>query len=228
MINLSQNLTESASMYPDHPAVRMDDHVLTYAALDDAASRMVTLLRGNGLEPGDRVGLMLPNLQFAISYYGILRAGGVVVPMNPLLTEREVEYHLRDSGARLLLAWHDRAAEAEAGAKAAGDCLAVAPGDWDFQAALAATPPATDPVSRSDDDIAVILYTFGATGKPKAAELTHGGLNRNQAVTARALINAARVLSGERTGTRSTPPALLPRLPIPTSRRPAPVQLTRP
>jgi long-chain acyl-CoA synthetase len=228
MTNLSQNLTESASMYPDHPAVRMDDHVLTYAALDDAASRMVTLLRGNGLEPGDRVGLMLPNLQFAISYYGILRAGGVVVPMNPLLKKREVEYYLRDSGAKLLLAWHDRAAEAEAGAKAAGDCLAVAPADWDFQAALAATPPATDPVSRSDDDTAVILYTSGATGKPKRAELTHGGLNRNQAITARALINAARVLSGEQTGTRPTPPALLPRLPTPTFRRPAQVQLRRP
>ena len=232
MTNLSQNLTESASMYPDRPAVRMDDHVLTYAALDDAASRMVTLLRGSGLEPGDRVGLMLPNVQFAISYYGILRAGGVVVPMNPLLKAREVEYYLRDSAAKLLLAWHDCAAEAEAGAKAAGpDCLAVAPGDWDFQAALAATPPATDPVSRSDDDIAVILYTSGTTGttgKPKGAELTHGRLNRNQAVTARALINAARVLSGERTGTRSTPPALLPRLPTPTPRRPVPVKLRRP
>ena len=190
MTNFSHNLTESASMYPDRPAVRMDDQVLTYAALDDAASRMVTLLRGSGVEPGDRVGLMLPNVpQFAISYYGILRAGGVVVPMNPLLKEREVEYYLRDSGAKLLLAWHEFAAEAEAGAKAAGpDFLAVAPGDWDFQAALAATPPATDPVSRSDDDTAVILYTSGTTGKPKGAKLTHGGLNRNQAVTARTLI----------------------------------------
>ena len=190
MTNLSHNLTESASMYPDHPAVRMDDQVLTYAALDDAASRMVTLLRGSGVEPGDRVGLMLPNVpQFAISYYGILRAGAVVVPMNPLLKEREVEYYLRDSGAKLLLAWHAFAAEAEAGAKAAGpDFLVVAPGDWDFQAALAATPPATDPVSRSDDDTAVILYTSGTTGKPKGAELTHGGLNRNQAVTAGTLI----------------------------------------
>jgi long-chain acyl-CoA synthetase len=228
MTNLSQNLTESASMYPDHPAVRMDDHVLTYAALDDAASRMVTLLRGNGLEPGDRVGLMLPNLQFAISYYAILRAGGVVVPMNPLLTKHEVEYYLRDSGTKLLLAWHDRATEAEAGAKAAGNCLTVAPADWDFQAALAATPPATDPVNRSDHDTAVILYTPGTTGKPKRTELTHGALNRNQTVTARALTNAARILSSEQTGTRPTPPALLPRLPTPTPRRPAPMQLTQP
>src|SRR4029453_6898892 len=115
--NLSQNLTEFASMYPDRPAVRVDDHVLTYAALDDAASRMVTLLRGSGLEPGDRVGVMLPNVQFAISYYGILRAGGVVVPMNPMLKKREVEYYLRDSGAKLLIAWHECAADAGAGAE---------------------------------------------------------------------------------------------------------------
>jgi long-chain acyl-CoA synthetase len=192
MTNTSHHLTESASMYPDHPAIRMDDQVLTYAALDDATSRMVTLLRANGVEPGDRVGLMIPNVPHsAISHYGILRAGGVVVPMNPLLREREVEYYLRDSGARLLLAWHDNAGDAEAGARAAGpDVLAVAPAAWDFAAALAATPPATDPVSRSDDDTAVILYipgTTDTTGKPKRAELTHGGLNR-QTVTARTLI----------------------------------------
>jgi long-chain acyl-CoA synthetase len=77
MTNLSRNLTESASMYRTTPAVRMDHQVLTYAALDDAASRMVPLLRGSGIEPGDRVGLMLPNVpQFVISCYGIPRAGG--------------------------------------------------------------------------------------------------------------------------------------------------------
>ena len=190
MTNLSDNLTASASLYPERPAIVQDDHVLTYTALDDAVSRMVTLLRGIGLEPGDRVGLMLPNVpEFAISYYGILRAGGVVVPMHPPLKEREVEYCLRDSGAKLLLAWHEFAAEAGTGAKAAGpDVLAVAAGDWDFQAALAVTPPATDPVSRSDDDTAVILYTSGTTGTPKGAELTHGGMHRNQAVTARTLV----------------------------------------
>jgi long-chain acyl-CoA synthetase len=131
---------------------------------------------------------MLPNVaQFPIAYYGILRAGAIVVPMNPLLKEREVEYYLRDSGARLLLAWRDVTAEAEAGAKAAGaDFLSVVPGE--FEDLLAALEPAIDPVSRADDDTAVVLYTSGTTGKPKGAELTHAGLNRNQAVTARTLI----------------------------------------
>ncbi|NEA30582.1 long-chain fatty acid--CoA ligase [Streptomyces sp. SID13031] len=187
MTNLSHNLAESAAMYPDQPAVRTDDEVLSYRALDRLASQLVTLLRDRGIGPAHRVGLMLPNVaQFPIAYYGILRAGAVVVPMNPLLKEREVKYYLDDSGARLLLASPEVAAEAAAGAKVAGaDLLIVAPGE--FEAMLAALEPATDPVSRADDDTAVLLYTSGTTGKPKGAELTHGGLNRNQAVSARTL-----------------------------------------
>ena len=188
MTNLSHNLAESAAIYPDRAAVRMDDEVLTYSALDRLASQLVTLLREHGIEPGDRVGLMLPNVaQFPIAYYGILRAGAVVVPINPLLKEREVEYYLGDSGARLLLAWQDVAAEAVAGAKAAGvDFLIVVPDA--FESVLAALSPAADPISRADADTAVVLYTSGTTGKPKGAELSHGGLNRNQAVFARTLI----------------------------------------
>jgi long-chain acyl-CoA synthetase len=188
MTNLSHNLAESAAIYPNRPAVRMDDEVLTYSALDRLASQLVTLLHDRGVGPGDRVGLMLPNVaQFPIAYYGILRAGAVVVPMNPLLKEREMEYYLDDSGAKLLLAWPDAIAEAAAGAKAAGvDLLTVVPGE--FEATLAAQEPTSDPVSRASDDTAVVLYTSGTTGKPKGAELTHGGLNRNQAVMARTLM----------------------------------------
>jgi long-chain acyl-CoA synthetase len=188
MTNLSHNLTESAQLYPQRPAVRMDDYVLTYEALDDAASRAATLLRDRGVGPGDRVGLMLPNVPaFPVAYYGALRAGAVVVPMNPLLKQREVEYYLGDSGAIVLLAWHEFAAEAEIGAKAAGaQFVPVAPGA--FEQSIAAVEPLAEPVVREDSDTAVILYTSGTTGRPKGAELTHAGLNKNQAVTARTLI----------------------------------------
>jgi len=187
MTNLSHNLAESAAIYPEQPAVRMDDEVLTYTALDRLASQLVTLLRDHGIGPGDRVGLMLPNVaQFPIAFYGILRTGAVAVPMNPLLKEREVAYYLDDSGAKLLLAWQDVSGEAAAGAEAVGaELITVVPGDFD--ASLAALEPATDPVSRADGDTAVLLYTSGTTGKPKGAELTHGSLNRNQAVSARTL-----------------------------------------
>ncbi|MFD3401256.1 long-chain fatty acid--CoA ligase [Kribbella sp. NPDC058693] len=186
MTNLSLNLSESAAMYPDHPAIRLDDDVLRYTDLDNAAARMVTLLREYGVRPGDRVGLMLPNVpEFAIVFFGILRAGGVAVPMNPLLKRREVEYYLADSGARVLFGWHEVAAEAEAGAKAAdAQLIAVAP--QEFRALVGEREPA-ELVSRDGDDTAVILYTSGTTGRPKGAELTHAGLNTNQAVTARTL-----------------------------------------
>jgi len=188
MTNLSLNLSESAAMYPDHPAIKLDDDVLRYAELDDAAARLVTLLREYDLQPGDRVGLMLPNVpEFAIVFYGVLRAGGVAVPMNPLLKRREGEYYLADSGAKVLFAWHEVAGEAEAGAKSAGaELVTVAP--QDFRTLVNDREPTADPVSRDGSDTAVILYTSGTTGRPKGAELTHAGLNTNQAVTARTLI----------------------------------------
>ena len=62
------------------------------------------MLRARGLRPGDRVGVMLPNVpEFAMAYYGVLRMGGIVVPMNPLLKPREVEHYVADSGAALVL-----------------------------------------------------------------------------------------------------------------------------
>ena len=100
MTNLSSLLEEAVAGHPDHPALRMDDLVLTYAQFREATGRMSTLLASVGVEPGDRVGLMLPNVPaFPIAFYGALAAGAVVVPMNPLLKEREVAYYLGDSGA---------------------------------------------------------------------------------------------------------------------------------
>jgi long-chain acyl-CoA synthetase len=104
-MNLAENLAKAARRITDATAIRLDDLELTYASLDEASARLARLLRAKGLEPGDRVGLMLPNVPaFAVAYFGVLRAGGVVVPMNVLLKRREVTFHLRDSGAMLLLA----------------------------------------------------------------------------------------------------------------------------
>jgi long-chain acyl-CoA synthetase len=108
MPNLALALSETAAMYPSHPAIRLEKSGLSYAELDRASARVAGLLRSRGFQPGDRVGVMLPNVpQFAVVYYGVLRAGGVVVPMNPLLKEREVDYYVQDSGARFLFAWHE-------------------------------------------------------------------------------------------------------------------------
>src|SRR6201996_2463931 len=135
--NLASIVTDSAARDAGAAAIRLGERTLTYGELDDRAARLATLLRERGLEPGDRVGVMLPNVPyFPIAYYGVLRAGGVVVPLNPLLKEREVAYHLGDSGARVLLAWHESADAAHAGAEQAGaDCVLVEPGSLEALAA---------------------------------------------------------------------------------------------
>ena len=178
-MNIAVNLVVTAERFGDAPAVRLDGDVWTYRALDAASARLAAVLRERGVRPGDRVGLMLPNVpEFAVVYYGILRAGAIVVPMNPLLKKREVAYYLGDSGARLLFAWHGCAEEAEAGAQEAGTtCLFAVPGE--FGRLLAGAAPEREVSDRAAADTAVILYTSGTTGQPKGAELTHGNLRSN-------------------------------------------------
>ena len=180
-MNLADNFVATATAQPDHVAIKFDDLELSYAALDTASSMAAGWLAELGVGPGDRVGLMLPNIpQFPILYYGILRAGAVVVPMNPLFKSREVEYYLTDSGAKAIFAWDGIAAEAQPGAEAAGvPCVLVG---QDFAAELGQHAPAPSVVERDADDTAVILYTSGTTGKPKGAELTHSNLLSNVAV----------------------------------------------
>jgi long-chain acyl-CoA synthetase len=184
-LNLASIVTESAARVPDSPAVRLGGGELSYAELDERSARLATLLREKGLQEDDRVGVMLPNvLEFPISYYGVLRAGGIVVPMNVLLKRREIAFYLEDSGAKLLLAWHGFAAEARDGAADAGvEPVEVEPES--FAAMLAEHEPTAGLAETAEDDTAVILYTSGTTGKPKGAELTHLNLHRNADVASR-------------------------------------------
>jgi long-chain acyl-CoA synthetase len=184
-LNLASLLTASAERSPDAPAIRLGDAELTYTGLDDLSARLATLLRERGVEPGDRVGVMLPNVpEFPVAYYGALRAGGVVVPMNVLLKRREIAFHLEDSGAKLLLAWHGFAEQARDGAADAGaELVEVEPAR--FASTLEALAPTREPVETGEDDTAVILYTSGTTGKPKGAELTHANLARNAEIASR-------------------------------------------
>src|ERR1700722_4554661 len=121
MTSLSTNLFASAERYPNRVALRCDDLQFTFAEFDAAAARGATLLEQAGIEPGDRVGVMLPNTPaFAIAFYGIMYRGAVAVPMNPLLKAREVTFYLSNSGAKALFATPMFAEEATAGAAVAG------------------------------------------------------------------------------------------------------------
>ena len=178
-MNLATILDASAAREPDHTALKLDDLTVSYAFLHRATAHLAGLLHDRGVGPGDRVGIMLPNVpNFAVCYYGTLRAGGVVVPMNVLLKQREIAYYLGDSGAKLLFAWEGFSAEATAGAAQAGaECVLVRPGE--FEQLVGSAEPRSEVHGTADDDTAVILYTSGTTGTPKGAELTHLNLKRN-------------------------------------------------
>src|SRR5215212_11593973 len=116
--SLARILTDTVKKSGDKTAFKLEDVELSYSMLDEGSARVAALLKSKGLEPGDRVGLMMPNVPyFPAIYYGILRAGGVVVPMNVLLKGREVSFYLEDPGAKMLFAWGDFGEAAEQGAE---------------------------------------------------------------------------------------------------------------
>ncbi len=178
-MSLADNLVKTAAATPDAVAVKLDDITVTYAQLDAATAKVAGLLAAKGVGPGDRVGVMLPNVPyFPIVYYGILRLGGTVVPMNVLLKGRETAFYLKDPGAKAVFAWSDFAEHAATGAQEAGaELITVAPGE--FEKLIADADALNEVAPREDSDTAVILYTSGTTGTPKGAELTHGNLKKN-------------------------------------------------
>jgi len=185
---LSANLLASKDRHPERVALRHDDLQLTFAELDAAAARVATLLERAGVDPGDRVGIMLPNTPaFVIAYFGIIYRGAVAVPMNPLLKAREIAYYLSNSGAKALFATPAFAEEATtAAAEVGAQCWLV--DDAGLAELTEDLPAAGAPVERADDDVAVILHTSGTTGKPKGAMLTHANLRRNADVSVRTLL----------------------------------------
>jgi long-chain acyl-CoA synthetase len=182
--NLARILTDTAERHGDRIALKLDDLEVSYDLLNEGTARFAGLLKSKGFEPGDRVGIMLPNVPyFAIAYYGTLRAGGVVVPMNVLLKGRETSFYLTDPGAKIIVAWHDFLDAAQQGADEAGaEVIPVKPGE--FEKLVGEAEPDHDVVDVEDDQTAVILYTSGTTGKPKGAELTHANMHANCTIAA--------------------------------------------
>ena len=191
--NLADLVRAAARRGPDRPALRGSglgpDEAVTWGRLDALVDAAAAALRGLGLQPGDRVGLSLGNtLDFPVAYFGVLRADLVAVPLNPGYTGEELRWTLGDSGARALVGG-TRAAEAlEPVAAQLPDLehVLVAGGSWSELVATAqpeagAAPP--DPV-RQGEDLAVLLYTSGTSGRPKGAMLPHRALLANLAQTA--------------------------------------------
>jgi long-chain acyl-CoA synthetase len=177
-VNLATILIDTARLHPRREALRSGGRRVGYAELDRAGAHVALRLCAEGIRPGDRVALMVPNVpEFVAAYYGILRAGAIVVPLDVDLKRDEVRAALADAGAALLIAWRNLLRWSDE------STWLVAPGSFFDDGAPTAEPGA--PVDRDAGDTAVIVYTAGTTGEPKGAELTHENLTSNARATAR-------------------------------------------
>jgi long-chain acyl-CoA synthetase len=203
MLNLATMLADTARRTPRRIAVVEGPRTLTFGAIDAAANSVARFLLSRGLSPGDRVALTIANVvEFPIVYFGILKAGGAVVPLNTMLKREDVAYHLRDSGAVAYFcavpglddeAWrgfHD--VESCKHLVTLGSEVLDKPGVETTLAEALTEHTAEDILHVTEaTDTAVVLYTSGTTGKPKGAELTHANLvlsaiGHNQLLDARA------------------------------------------
>lgn len=201
MLNLAVLLEDSARNVPDRTAVICGDLRLNYAELDAKANQIANALRAIGIEKGDKIALSCANLPFfPIVYYGILKTGAVVVPLNILLKAREIAYHLADSDAKAYFCFEGTfdLLLGEQGFKGFSetetcknfilltlDPFAKSPYEntKTLSEFIKDSPLTFETELTNADDTAVILYTSGTTGQPKGAELTHLNMVLNARLT---------------------------------------------
>ncbi|MBF0099434.1 MAG: long-chain fatty acid--CoA ligase [Desulfobacterales bacterium] len=206
MLNLASIFDYSAKNNPQKKAIIFANKQFTYGQVNALINQVANGLKSVGIEKNDKVALSCPNLPyFPIIYYGILKAGAVVVPLNVLLKGREIAYHLKDSEAKAYFCFQGTpelpmAQEGLEGFRAAGTCnnfWVITPdpaspspidGIKTMGMFIANQSPEFDMVQTNPEDTAVILYTSGTTGLPKGAELTHSNMLMN-AICCRELLN---------------------------------------
>ncbi len=174
-MNLSEMLDSNARKNPHKDCLRFQGKGYSYQVIKELAEKAAGLFQSQGLKKGDRAAIMSQNTPgFVITLYGILKAGGVVVPVNHKLMKPEVEYILEDSGSKIFLF---DGSLAENASKVASPALKIsldspAKGFPHFELLLKSASSFV-PVEMNADDLAELLYTSGTTGKPKGCMHTH-------------------------------------------------------
>lgn len=178
-VNLFQEFQASAEAHPDKTAIFWAQEEIPYRMLLDAAQTLAGRLQTEfRVQPGDRVALWMKNRpEFVPCVFSILRAGGVVVPVNNFLKPDEVNYIVQDCGANVLIT-DTGLGQHEPALLAAHPNLKLILADDVLARTEPTTEPGLDP-RRDESDLAVLIYTSGTTGRPKGAMLSHGNLLHN-------------------------------------------------
>jgi long-chain acyl-CoA synthetase len=197
MLNLASFLQESAKEHGDKEAIVFGQFRLTYSQVNMMANQVANGLRSIGIVPGDKVALCCPNLPyFPIVAYGILKAGAALVPLNVLLKQREMAYHIKDSDAKALISFEGSdelplAAPAHGAFQEVDSCehfyiIPTMPGGpspidgvHTLSGLMDGQSPEGDYAPTDPEDTCLILYTSGTTGLPKGAELSHSNIVMN-------------------------------------------------
>jgi long-chain acyl-CoA synthetase len=185
-MNLAAAFADCAEKHAHKTAIFWGETEISYAALFAQVQKIATHLQTKfGVKPGDRVALWVKNCpEFVPAVFGILTAGGVVVPINNFLKPAEVSYILNDSGANVLITDAELSAHLEVLKAARPSLKVLSVGEFH---ALNPSSILHSPSSCSEKDLAALLYTSGTTGHPKGAMLTHGNFLHNVASCVAAL-----------------------------------------
>jgi long-chain acyl-CoA synthetase len=193
MLNsIGQIPAEAARCYGDRVALIVPDRELTFNELEALTNRCANALVALGVQPGDRVTLYSGNCwEWVVSYYGALKVGAVINPINVMLTPGEVEFVANDCGASIVIASHEKALSIAGVKEKSGVRELIAFGDeampegmLSFNEILAASDVAFEVADIDPDSLSTIGYTSGTTGHPKGACLSHRNILLNVAMTA--------------------------------------------
>lgn len=195
-LSLPALLQHSVEHYPGHTALSFCGQKLDFKAFDELSDRVAAFLAEHGIQKGDRVGLYSANcLQFPIAYFGILKAGAVVVPVNVLLSPEELGYIFNDAGIRALI-FNEHFADPAGSVSKIVDSLSFSIGigeqdissaNWQWSDVCNIQSQAPEPAIEPANDLAAIIYTSGTTGQPKGAMLSHKNLASNAASVKQAI-----------------------------------------